>query len=79
VFFVCAFIPCPADKVQEPTSPLVVDFGVEDGCNFIFNFTINFDQRWWRLDMVWNGVWSCRFQLRDMEDWVDFAEVVRKL
>ena len=78
VFFVHTFIPCPADKVQEPTFPLVVDFGVEDCHDFIFAFAVNFDQRWQRLGMVRNGVRSHGFQLGDMEDWVNFAEMVRK-
>jgi hypothetical protein len=29
--------------------------------------------------MIQNSVWSCGFQLGDMEDWVDSAEMVRKL
>ena len=78
VFFVCTFIPCPADKVQEPTSPLVIDLGVEDCHDFIFAFAVDFDWRWRRLGTIRNDVRSCGFQLGDMEDWVDFAEMVRK-
>ena len=77
VFFVCTFVPCPADKVQEPTFPLVVDLGVEDSRDFVFNFAIDFNRRQ-RLGTVQNGVRSCRFQLRDMEDWVNCVEMVRK-
>jgi hypothetical protein len=58
---------------------LVVDLGVEDGCDFVFNFAVDFDWSWQRLGMIWNGVWSCRFQLEDMKDWVNGTEVVWKL
>ena len=78
VFFVCTFVPCPADKVQEFTFPSVIDLGVEDCRDFIFAFAVDFDRRWRRLGTIRNGVRGCGFQLGNMEDWVDFAEMVRK-
>jgi hypothetical protein len=57
---------------------LVVDLGVKDGHDFIFDFTINFDWRWQRLGTIWNGVQSCGFQLGDMEDWMNCMEMVWK-
>jgi hypothetical protein len=57
---------------------LVVDLGVKDGHDFIFDFTVDVDWSWQRLGMIWNGVQSCRFQLGDIEDWVNGAEVVQK-
>jgi hypothetical protein len=58
---------------------LVVNLGVEDGRNLVFDFAIDFDWRWWRLGMIQNSVRSCGFQLEDMEDWVDSMEMVQKL
>jgi hypothetical protein len=37
VFFICTFITCPLDIVRERTSSSsLVDFGVEDVCDFEF-------------------------------------------
>jgi hypothetical protein len=57
---------------------LVVDLGVEDGRDLVFDFTVDFDRRWRRLGTIQNSVQSCRFQLGDMEDWVDSTEMVWK-
>jgi hypothetical protein len=57
---------------------LVVDLGVEDGHDLVFDFAVDFDQRWRRFGTVWNSVRSCGFQLGDMEDWVDSAEMIQK-
>ena len=29
--------------------------------------------------MIWNLVWSCRFHLGNMEDWVNCVEVIREV
>jgi hypothetical protein len=58
---------------------LLINLGVQDLRNLIFLFTINVDQRWRRLGLVWNGVWSFRFQQNNMENGVDTMHAVQKL
>jgi hypothetical protein len=57
---------------------LPVDFGVEDLCNFVLRFAINFYGRRRRLDTVQDGVKDSRLKLGDMEDWVNGSHGVRE-
>ena len=44
-----------------------VDLGVQDFFDFVFNFSIDFDQRWRRLDAVGNTALEGGLELRHME------------
>ena len=70
-FFIDTCISSPADKVEELTvMPSPINFRVEDLFNFIFDFSIDLDRRWWRLNSIQNGAWVGEFKLGDMEDGV---------
>jgi hypothetical protein len=58
---------------------MIVNLGVKDFRNFKFQFSIDFDWRRRRLDMVRNGVWSCDFELGNMEDRMYSAHGVQKM
>ena len=45
-------------------TPSPINFRVED----LFNFSVNLDQRWWRLNSIQNGAWVGEFELGDMKD-----------
>ena len=49
--------------VQEFATSVVVNFGIKDLGDFIFEFYFNFNQRWRRLGAVRNFVQDCRFKL----------------
>ena len=70
-FFVGTCITSPADKVQElAVTPSPINLRVKDFLNFIFNFSVNLDQRQQRLDPIWNGARVGEFELGDVEDGV---------
>jgi len=58
---------------------LVVNFGVEDFRDFIFELVVDFNWGWRRLGMIQNLVQSCKFQLGHMEDWVNCMEMIREV
>ena len=70
-FFVSTSISSPADKVEElAVTPSPINLRVKDFLNFIFDFSIDLDQRQRRLNSIWNGAWVGEFELGDMEDGV---------
>ena len=70
-FFVGTCITSPADKVEElAVTPSPINFRVKDFLDFIFNFSVDLDQRRGRLNSVWNSAWMGEFELGDMEDGV---------
>ena len=44
----------------------------------MFNIFVDFNRWWQRLNPIRNGVWCCRFELRDVEDRVYGAEMIQK-
>jgi hypothetical protein len=58
---------------------MIINLGVKDFGNFKFQFSINFDRRRRRLDTVRNGVWSCDFELGNMEDRMYSTHGVQKM
>ena len=50
--------------------PSPINLRVKDFLNFIFNFSVDLDQRWQRLNSIWNGAWVGEFKLGDVEDGV---------
>ena len=70
-FFVGTCITSPADKVEElAVTPSLIDFRVKDFLNFVFNFSVDLNQRRQRLNSVRNSAWMGEFELGDMEDGV---------
>ena len=68
-FLVGTCVSSPADKIEElAVMPSPISFRVEDFFNFIFDFSINLNRRWQRLNSIWNGAWVGKFELGDMED-----------
>ena len=49
-------------------TPSPINLRVEDFFNFIFNFSIDLNQRQWRLNSIQNGAWVGEFELGDVED-----------
>ena len=75
-FFVGTCVTSPADKVEELPSP--INFKVKDFLNFIFNFSVDLNQRWQRLNSIRNGAWVGEFKLGDMDDGVHGFHSVRE-
>ena len=70
-FFISTCITSPADKVEElAVTPSPINFRVKDFLNFVFDFSINLNWRWQRLNSIRNGAWVGEFELGDMEDGV---------
>ena len=68
----------PVDKVQQlAVTMLLVDLGVKDLGDLKLWLTIYKDGQRRRLYSARDRVWGCGFQHRDMEHWVDGAEVVQ--
>ena len=66
-FFVSICITSPADKVQElAVTPSPFNLRVKDFLDFIFNFSVDLDQRRQRLDPIWNGARVGEFKLGDV-------------
>ena len=78
-FFFSSFVFSPLGEVLQLAFVLLVELGVKDFGDLVFGFTVNVDwrQRW--LDVVWDGVWSCWFEDRNMKDRVDRSEGIREL
>jgi len=55
-----------------------VDLGVHNFFNFVFNFSIDFDWRWWRLDAVGNTALVGGLELRHVEYGVHGLHGVRE-
>jgi hypothetical protein len=55
-----------------------VGLGIKNFGNLILGFTVDFDWRWRRLGLLWNGVQDRRLKHRDMEDQVDCMHAVWK-
>ena len=51
-------------------TPSPINFRVKDFLNFVFDFSINLNRRWQRLNSIRNGAWVGEFELGDMEDGV---------
>ena len=49
--------------VQEFAMSVVVNFGIKDFGDFVFEFSFDFNQRWGRLGVVRNFIWDCWFEL----------------
>ena len=70
-FLIGTCVSSPVDKVEElAVTPSPINLRVEDFLNFIFDFSVNLDWRWWRLNSIRNGAWVGEFKLGDMEDGV---------
>ena len=70
-FLVGTCISSPADKVQElAVTPSPISLRVKDFLDFIFDFSVDLNRRWWRLNSIRNGAWVGEFKLGDMEDGV---------
>ena len=70
-FFVGTGISSPADKVEElAVTPSSINLRVEDFFDFIFDLSVDLDQRWRRLNSIRNGAWVGEFELGDVEDGV---------
>ena len=54
-------------------------FRVQYFRDLIFDVIIYFDWGWRRLNPIWNCVWGCGFELRDMEDGMYCTELVGEL
>ena len=66
-FLVSTCISRPVDKVEKlVVMPSPIHLRVEDFFNLVFNFSINLDQRQWRLDSIQNGAQVGEFKLGDM-------------
>ena len=79
-FFVGTSISSPVDKVEElAVTPSPINLRVEDFFDFIFDFSVNLDQRQQRLDSIQNGAQVGEFELGDMEDGVHRLHSVREL
>ena len=79
-FFIGTCISSPADKIEElAVMPSPINLRVENFFNFIFNFSIDLDWRWQRLNSIQNGAWVGEFKLGDMEDGVHGFHSVREL
>ena len=50
--------------------PSPINLRVEDFLDFIFDFSIDLNQRWRRLNSVRNSAWMGEFELGDVEDGV---------
>ena len=67
-FFVGTCITSPGDKVEElAVTPSPINFRVKDFLNFVFDFSVDLNRRWWRLNSIRNGAWVGEFELGDME------------
>ena len=70
-FFVGTGISSPVDKVEElAVTPSPINLRVKDFLDFIFDFSVDLDQRWRRLNSVQNCAWVGEFKLGDVEDGV---------
>ena len=58
---------------------MVVNLGVEDFQDFILELIVDFNWGWRRLGTIQNLVWSCKFQLGNMEDQVNCTEMIREV
>ena len=78
-FFVGTGISSPADKVEKlAVMPSPINLRVKDFLNFVFDFSINLDQRQRRLNSIQNGAWVGEFKLGDMEDGMHRLHRVRE-
>ena len=59
----------PLDEVLELS---VMATGVENVFNFIFDFVVDNNRRWWRNDLARKRICSDRFQKGDVENWMYF-------
>ena len=59
-------------------TPSPINFQVKDFFDFIFDFSVDLNQRWWRLNSIWNGAWVGEFELGDMENGVHGFHSVRE-
>ena len=50
--------------------PSLTNLRGENFFNFVFNFSVDLDQRLWRLNSTQDGAWVGEFKLGDMEDGV---------
>ena len=58
--------------------PFPINLRVENFFNFIFDFSVDLDWRWWRLNSIWDSTWVGEFELGDMEDGVYRLHSVRE-
>ena len=70
-FFIHTFITGPLNQVLEFAFASFVYLGVKDQGYFIFQFPIDDDRRVRDGVLTREGIWSCRFDHGDMENWVD--------
>ena len=78
-FFVGTGISIPADKVEElAVTPSPINLRVKDFLDFIFDFSIDLNWRWWRLNSIRNSAWVGEFELGHMEDGVHGFHSVRE-
>ena len=70
-FFIGTCVSSPVDKIEELAgTPSPINLRVKDFLNFIFDFSIDLNQRWRSLNSIRNGAWVGEFELGDMEDGV---------
>ena len=78
-FFIGTCVTSPVDKVEElAVMPSPINLRVKDFLNFVFDFSINLDQRQRRLNSVQNSAWMGEFELGDMEDGMHRLHRVRE-
>ena len=70
-FFVSPLVAGPANKVKQLALAPAIDAGVQDFGDFVFGLSVDFYWRRRRLRAIREGVRSCRFELRNMEDRVN--------
>ena len=78
-FLIGTCVSSPADKIEElAVTPSPINLRVKDFLDFIFDFSVDLDRRWRRLNSIWNGAWVGEFELGDMEDGVYGFHSVRE-
>ena len=70
-FFIGTCVTSPADKVEDlAVTPSPINFRVKDFLDFVFDFSVDLDRRWRRLNPIRKGTWVGEFELGDVEDGV---------
>jgi hypothetical protein len=68
----------PTNEIHKRRLPTTIELAIQNLCNFILEFTFNFDRRRPRPNTSRNGVGMSGFELRDVEYWMDLAHVSGK-
>jgi hypothetical protein len=68
----------PTNQVQEQRPVALIEFAIEDLCNLILQLALDLDQRQWRLDVSWDGIWMSELELGNVKDRVNSMHVLGK-